>query len=140
MFITEGTFVVCQLYLPNNRYPVMDYLESLARSDPSCFASVFKKMEKLSDPNYHSPPAVKWLKGENLRGIRELRVIAGNTRHYARLPFIVSGGRVVLLFGETKKGGKPPHGFIGRAIEYRDYVLTNQENSYEQIDFNVFED
>lgn len=137
--LPEGlTFTVCWLRLGKDTYPVLDYLVELHQADYECFTSVIDALGKISDSRYLREPLVKALKGKNVKGIRELRVIGGTNRHYARLPLVYTPQReVILLFGETKKGGLPPPSFINRAISYRD-KLNSQEASYEQIDTTVF--
>lgn len=135
--IPEGlTFKVCWLCL-NDEYPVLGYLEQLAKDDPDCFASILVTMKKLRNSKYLRMPTVRPLKGDSARGIFELRVIAGAARHYARLPLIYTSQReVILLFGETKKGEQPSPGFIRKAINYRNKVDA-QEATYEEIDFTI---
>lgn len=81
-------------------------------------------------------PHVRPLKGK-AKGMFELRVIGGK-QGFARLPLVLSAQReVIVLFGQTKKGGSPPPGFIERAIDFRDQI-SNKEATYEKINFEDF--
>lgn len=135
--LPEGqSFKVCWLVLDGGNCPTLDYLNYLADTDKKCFGSVVDKMQRLSDSRYHKPKAVTPLKGK-ARGMFELRVMGGK-RQYARLPFVLSSQReVVLLFGVTKKGASPPPGFINRAVDYMN-KLNTQEAQYERIGFTGF--
>lgn len=136
--LPEGlTFTVCWLILENGGCPTLDYLTALSGSDSDCFLSVVDQMSRLSNSLYLRPPTVTPLKGK-AKGSFELRVMAGNNRHYARLPLVFSKHQeVIVLFGENKKGGNPPPGFIDRAVRYRN-MINNKEATYGEINFAQF--
>jgi hypothetical protein len=136
--LPEGLkFSVCWLYFANGSCPTLDYLTVLSGSDADCFSSVVDQMSKLNDSKNLRMPTVRPLKGK-AKGAFELRVIAGNSRHYARLPLVYSKQReVIFLFGETKKGRQPMPGFIDRTVNYKQ-LINNGEVSYAEIDFAQF--
>lgn len=138
MLLTQGiNFTVCWLSFENGSCPTLDYLTTLSNTDAACFLSVVDGMSKLQDSNNLRPPAIRPLKGK-AKGAFELRVIAGNSRHYARLPLIYSPQlEVIFLFGETKKGIKPPPGFIARTAKYKQ-LITEGGAGYAAIDFTQF--
>lgn len=131
--LPEGlSFTVCWL-IDGEFCPVLDYLEDLKYADQDCFYSVIDGIEKLQESRYLRPPTVRSLKGNNVKGLLELKVLGGNSRHYARIPLMYTKIReVILLFGETKKQKQPTQKFINRAIAYRDKI-NRKEVSYEQI-------
>lgn len=139
--IPEGLpFTVCWLRLGKDEYPVLDYLIGLEQTDYPCFAALIDALGKLGDSRFLREPLVKALKGEAVKGIFELRVLAGNNRHFARLPLIYCPEHrqeLILLFGETKKGAHPPPQFIKRAITYRNKLKSN-EATHEEIDTSIF--
>lgn len=118
--------------------PTAEYVLTLAGGDQALFGSVVDKMRKLQDSGSFGLPDTRPLKGK-AKGIFELRVLGGK-RMFARLPFILSPQReVVLLFGETKKGAQPPPDFIDRAVRYKN-KLNAKKADYEEIDFTIFEE
>ncbi len=132
--LDEGIkFTVCWLVELDGDCPTLDFLVSLIGTDKDCFYSVIDCIEKIQDQRYLKEPLVKSLKGKKVKGILELRVLGGTSRHYARLPLVYSPNReVILLFGEVKKQKEPSQSFINRSISYRNKV-NNKETSYEPI-------
>ncbi len=138
--LPEGeTYTVCWLRLGEDEYPLLEYLTGLLNTDKAGFAAVIDKMRRLEHSGYHREPAVKSLQGKRLKGVYELRVMTGIKRMYARIPFVKGSGNVILMFGDTKKGGAPPPGFINKAISLKE-KLIKQEAQYEKIDFTIFDE
>jgi hypothetical protein len=136
--LPEGLeFTVCWLVFDDGSCPTFDYLQTLSGSDADCFGAIVDQMSRLSRSEYLRPPTVTPLKGP-AKGSFELRVLSGSSRHYARLPLVYSKQReVILLFGDTKKGGNPPPGFIDRVVQYRK-LINNGKATYGPIDFKQF--
>jgi hypothetical protein len=136
--LPEGIkFRVCWLFFEKGDCPTLEYLVTLSQNDSDCFLAVVDEMSKLCDSINLRPPTIRPLKGK-AKGTFELKVMAGTNRQYSRLPLMYTSKReVILLFGETKKGGDPPPGFIKKADKYRK-MINNEEASYAEIDFDQF--
>ena len=109
--------------LENGKIPVQDFLYSL---EPKLRAKAFRDIELLKNlGNELREPYVKPIKGENNKGLYELRIKFSND--IARIfYFTYCDNKYILLHGFIKKSMKTPPKEIERARKYmEDYKRRN---------------
>ena len=101
--------------LENGKIPVQDFLYSL---EPKLRAKAFRDIELLKNlGNELREPYVKPIKGENNKGLYELRIKFSND--IARIfYFTYCNNKYILLHGFIKKSMKTPPKEIERARKY----------------------
>ena len=109
--------------MENGKIPVQDFLYSL---EPKLRAKAFRDIELLKNlGNELREPYVKPIKGENNKGLYELRIRFSND--IARIfYFTYCDNKYILLHGFIKKSMKTPPKEIERARKYmEDYKRRN---------------
>ena len=101
--------------MENGKIPVQDFLYSL---EPKLRAKAFRDIELLKNlGNELREPYVKSIKGENNKGLYELRIKFSSD--IARIfYFIYCNNKYILLHGFIKKSMKTPPKEIERARKY----------------------
>lgn len=110
--------------MENGKIPVQDFLYSL---EPKLRAKAFRDIELLKNlGNELREPYVKPIKGNNNRGLYELRIKFSND--IARIfYFTYCNNKYILLHGFIKKSMKTPPKEIERARKYmEDYKRRNE--------------
>lgn len=109
--------------MENGKIPVQDFLYSL---EPKLRAKAFRDIELLKNlGNELREPYVKPIKGENNKGLYELRIKFSND--IARIfYFTYYKNKYILLHGFIKKSMKTPSREIEKARKYmEDYTRRN---------------
>ena len=110
--------------MENGKIPVQDFLYSL---EPKLRAKAFRDIELLKNlGNELREPYVKPIKGNNNKGLYELRIKFSND--IARIfYFTYCNNKYILLHGFIKKSMKTPPKEIERARKYmEDYKRRNE--------------
>ena len=111
--------------MESGKIPVQDFLYSL---EPKLRAKAFRDIELLKNlGNELREPYVKPIKGDNNKGLYELRIKFSND--IARIfYFTYFNNRYVLLHGFIKKTVTTPQREIDRALQYMEDYKRRKQN------------
>ncbi len=136
--LKEGQeYTVCWLVEPTQEVPLVDFLIQLKGVSSELAATAMAHLKRARNPGNHGEPLTKAFTGKKMKGILEIR--AKTAWGYIRMPFVYAKGqKIIVLTGVIKKSRSLEPKVENSIIKARDR-LTNEEASYEEIDFSNFE-
>lgn len=135
--LKEGQeYTVCWMVESDETIPLVDFLLQLERQKHELAVTAIAHLKRTRTPANHGEPLTKAFKG-TMKGILEIR--AKTPQGYIRMPFIFAKNRKLIVMDGVIKKDKSLEPKVEKAIIKAKDRLINEEASYEEIDFSIFE-